>query len=106
MACYAVGLAGEVHELSLYCTTQYVATFMIFPHFVKNGDDAEIPLEFREHWKQIDQRRLQTDLPRIVEKVIYHHDSGDLTIELDDDRLRSLAAGLTGSPERTDLESL
>ncbi|WP_068267085.1 recombinase family protein [Rubripirellula obstinata] len=67
---------------------------------------SEIPLELREHWKQIDQRQLQTDLPRIVEKVIYHHGSGELTIELDDDRLHSLAAGLTESPERTDSESL
>ena len=71
-------------------------------------EDADSPIarELREHWAHVDERQLQHDLPKIVDRVVYDQQSCEVTIELDDDWLEALQISVNEATERANLESL
>ncbi|TWT80472.1 hypothetical protein CA13_18910 [Planctomycetes bacterium CA13] len=47
--------------------------------------ESEIPLTFRKQWSDLDERLQQRRLPDVIERVVFNHDSGEITIETIDE---------------------
>jgi site-specific DNA recombinase len=48
-------------------------------------EESEIPLAFRKRWTDLDERLQQRRLPDVIERVVFNHDSGEVTIETIDE---------------------
>jgi site-specific DNA recombinase len=48
-------------------------------------EESEIPLTFKKQWRNLGERHQQKRLPDVIERVVFNHDSGEITIETIDE---------------------
>lgn len=48
-------------------------------------EESEIPLTFKKQWRNLGERQQQKRLPDVIERVVFNHDSGEITIETIDE---------------------
>ena len=49
-----------------------------------SDDQSEIFQQVLNHWTEMDEVEQRTSLPKVICRVVYHHEASEITIELND----------------------
>ncbi len=52
---------------------------------------AELPIEMREQWVKLTERQRQKRLPETIQRVVYTHSTGEVTIEINPEAIAQFA---------------
>jgi hypothetical protein len=52
---------------------------------------SELPIEMREQWVKLDERQRQKRLPETIQRIVYTHSTGEVTIEINPEAIAEFA---------------